>query len=1007
MDPAVPPAQTEPAQTEPAQTEPAQPHPALEKPWLADADAVADALRTDLAAGLTPEEAARRLSTYGANELRGEPPVPMWRRVLAQMRDPLVALLLVAVAVSLGAWVVEGAEGVPYDAVVIAVIVLLNAVLGVVQERRAEDAVAALAQMSAPTASVVRGGQQERVPARDVVPGDVLVLAEGDTVPADARLFSVASLHVAEASLTGESEAVSKQPATLRGPTALGDRTSMVFGGTAVTRGTGRAVVTATGMAAETGKIAQLLSETEQEPTPLQREIAVVGRMLGIAVVAIAVVVVGTVLLVSDLQEVGDYVTVLLLGVSLAVAAVPEGLPAVLSVVLAVGVQRMAARNAIVKRLASVETLGSASVICSDKTGTLTQNEMTLVRVVTASGTVRLGGVGYEPVGDVVVEVTAGGVAGAAGGGVAEVTAEGVAGAAGEGAELDRDGPLWLEVRAVLAGGAAANDAVLRPDEDGTWGIQGDPTDGAFLVAERKLGVREERLARFRRVAAVPFTSERKLMSTIEGPAEGGAGAGGGDGAGDGYDGLTVMTKGAPDVLLGRCTHVLVGGDVVPLTAEHRAGVIAAVEEMFGQALRTLGVAQRRTDWAADAIVDADGDVLEAELEQELAWCGVVGIIDPPRPEARDAVAAAHRAGIRVMMITGDHPRTALRIATDLGLVDEGATAATGLELDELDDAGWREIVRSTSVFARVSPEHKLRIVDALQADGQVVAMTGDGVNDAPALKSADIGVAMGITGTEVTRQAGAMILADDNFATIVAAVREGRGIFSNIKKFLRFLLSSNMGEVLTVFFGVVLAGFLGLSGHGEVIVLPLLATQILWINLLTDTGPALAMGVDPQTEDVMARPPRRLSDRVIDARMWGDVVWIGAVMAAVSLLAIDIHLPGGLVEGHDGVTLARTAAFTVLVLAQLFNAFNARSGTASALRRTHNRWLWGAVLLAVALQVLVVHAPFLNTAFGTAPLTWDQWLVCVALASAVLWLEEARKVVLRRHDRARSRARA
>ncbi len=964
MEPAVPSAPPIPA-----------PDPVLAEPWLADADDVAAALGTDLADGLPPEEAARRLTTYGPNELLGEPPVPMWRRVLAQMRDPLVVLLLVAVAVSLGAWVVEGAEGVPFDAVVIAVIVLLNAVLGVVQERRAEDAVAALAQMSAPTASVVRGGRQERVPARDVVPGDLLVLAEGDTVPADARLASVASLQVAEASLTGESEAVAKQTATLHGATPLGDRTSMVFGGTAVTRGSGRAVVTATGMAAETGKIAQLLSDTEQEPTPLQREIGVVGRMLGVTVVVIALVVVGTVLLVSDLQDVGDYVTVLLLGVSLAVAAVPEGLPAVLSVVLAVGVQRMAARSAIVKRLASVETLGSASVICSDKTGTLTQNEMTLVRVVTASGVVRLGGVGYEPVGDVVVEGTGEG--------------------AGEGVPLDRDGHLWHEVRAVLAGGAAANDAVLRPDEHGTWGIQGDPTDGAFLVAERKLGVHEDRLARYRRVAAVPFTSERKLMSTIE--------ADGSPDDADGGDGLTVMTKGAPDVLLGRCTHVLVRGDVVPLTDEHRAGVIAAVEEMSGQALRTLGVAQRRTDWAADAVVDVDGDVLEAELEQELVWCGVVGIIDPPRPEARDAVAAARRAGIRVMMITGDHPRTALRIATDLGIVPAGAQAATGLELDELDEAGWREIVRTTSVFARVAPEHKLRIVDALQADGQVVAMTGDGVNDAPALKSADIGVAMGITGTEVTRQAGAMILADDNFATIVAAVREGRGIFQNIKKFLRFLLSSNMGEVLTVFGGVVLAGFLGLSGHGEVVVVPLLATQILWINLLTDTGPALAMGVDPQTEDVMARPPRRLSERVIDARMWGDVVWIGAVMAAVSLLAIDIHLPGGLVEGDDGVTLARTTAFTVLVLAQLFNAFNARSGTASALSRTHNRWLWGAVLLAVVLQVLVVNAPFLNDAFGTAPLSAGQWLVCVALASVVLWLEELRKLVLRRRDAARA----
>ena len=918
-------------------------------PWLSDPREVARALGTDLDAGLTSPEVARRLADHGPNELAGEPPTPMWRRVLAQLKDPLVLLLLVAVGISLVAWVAEGADGWPFDAVVIAVIVALNAVLGVVQERRAEDAVAALQRTSAPSASVVRDGVQQRIPARDVVPGDVLVLAEGDTVPADARLFAVASLQVAEAALTGESEAVVKSVGTLSGPTALGDRTCMVFAGTAATRGTGRAVVTATGMAAETGRIAQLLSDTVQEATPLQREIDVVGRMLGIAVVSIAVVVVATLLVVSDLRTAGDWVTVLLLGVSLAVAAVPEGLPAVLSVVLAIGVQRMAGRKAIVTSLSSVETLGSASVICSDKTGTLTQNEMTLVRVVTASGEVGLDGVGYEPVGSVHVD----------------------------GTPLDREGPLFAEVHAVLAAGSAANDAVLRQGDDGRWTIQGDPTDAAFLVAERKLGTHEARLERFRRVGAVPFTSERKLMSTVHHDAA--------------RDEHAVLVKGAPDVLVRRCTRVLVGGVPEPFTDVHRLRVSAAVEEMSGGALRTLGVAMSRLPEGLDPAAP------DEDVEHDLVWCGVVGIIDPARPEAADAVAAAHRAGIRVIMITGDHPRTALRIAADLGIVAPGAPVATGLELDGLDAEGWRDVVRGTSVFARVSPEHKLNIVDALQADGLVVAMTGDGVNDAPALKSADIGVAMGITGTEVTRQAGSMILADDNFATIVAAVREGRGIFENIKKFLRYLLSSNMGEVLTVFLGVVLAGALGLTGHGEVVVLPLLATQILWINLLTDTGPALAMGVDPQTDDVMGRPPRRLTDRVIDGAMWRDVVWIGLVMAVVSLLAIDIHLPGGLVEGHDGIRLARTAAFTVLVLAQLFNAFNARSGLTTAFRRTHNRWLWGTVALAVVLQVAVVHLPPLNVAFGTEPLRWDQWLVCVALASAVLWVEELRKLVLRR----------
>ncbi|WP_081784924.1 cation-translocating P-type ATPase [Cellulomonas sp. KRMCY2] len=932
---------------------------------VVEVEEVVTLLGTDPLRGLTGDEAARRLTEHGPNELTAEPSVPLWLRLLAQLRDPLIYLLLGAVVISVVAWVAEGAEGLPFDAMVIGVIVAANAVLGFVQERRAESAVAALQQMSAPTASVVRDGEVRRVPTREVVPGDLLALAEGDTVTADARLVATAALTIAEASLTGESEAVAKSPAVLPTPVGLGDRTDMVFGGTAVTRGTGRAVVVATGMGTQTGRIAQLLEATEAEQTPLQREIARVGRTLGIAVVVIATVVVGTVLLTSDLHRVSDVVTVLLLGVSLAVAAVPEGLPAILSVVLSIGVQRMAARNAIVTSLSSVETLGSASVICSDKTGTLTQNEMTVQRIMTASGSVRVAGAGYDPIGAVTV---------------------------GDGDDvLDPDDPRWAEVVAVLGGGSLANDASLRQDPGGDWGIEGDPTEAAFLVAERKLGITDRRTQRFRRVGEVPFSSERKLMSTIEVDADQGGR-------------VVVVTKGAPDVLLERCTHVLVGGEVVPLDEEHRARVLAGIAELSDDALRTLGVAYRETD--ADVAWAQQPDLAGApeEVEHDLVLAGVVGIIDPPRSEARDAVAAAHRAGVRVMMITGDHPLTASRIAGDLGIVEPGAPALTGLELEALDDAGLRQAVRDVSVFARVAPEHKLRIVDALQADGNVVAMTGDGVNDAPALKSADIGVAMGITGTEVTRQAAAMILADDNFATIVDAVREGRGIFDNIKKFLRYLLSSNMGEVLTVFVGVVAAGALGLTGHGETVVVPLLATQILWINLLTDSAPALAMGVDPQTDDVMARPPRRLTDRVIDVHMWVGVLLLGAVMAVVTLLTIDLYLPGGMLPGSDDLDTARTAGFTVLVLAQLFNALNARSEATSAFRRLFaNRWLWAAIVLSLALQVAVVHVPVLNTAFGTAPLGLDQWLVCAAMASAVLWVEELRKVGLRAWGRRRS----
>jgi magnesium-transporting ATPase (P-type) len=463
---------------------------------------------------------------------------------------------------------------------------------------------------------------------------------------------------------------------------------------------------------------------------------------------------------------------------------------------------------------------------------------------------------------------------------------------------------------------------------------------------------------------------------------------------------IAVVTKGAPDVLLDRCSGYQVDDQVLPLDDAVRERILADVGRLSAEAFRTLAVAYR----ALQVTVPPD---IDEGLEEDLVFVGMVGIIDPPRQEAADAIAEAHRAGVRVMMITGDHPLTAGRIARDLGIVDREPVAVSGLELDRLSPEQFRQVVRERSVYARVTPEHKLRIVDALQADGQVVAMTGDGVNDAPALKSADIGIAMGLTGTEVTKEAAKMILADDNFATIVLAIREGRGIFLNIKKFLRYLLSSNMGEVLTVFLGVVLASVIGLSHGADVVVLPLLATQILWINLLTDTAPALAMGVDAETEDVMGRPPRALSDRVIDGRMWAGVVLVGLAMAAATLLTIDLYLPQGLIEGTESLDNARTAGFTVLVLAQLFNALNARSETATAFHRLFaNTWLWGAVALSGALQVAVVHVPLLNRAFSTTPLSLEQWLVCFAMASTVLWVSEARKALLRRGERSETTGR-
>ena len=959
----------------------------MNDPSLIDIAGLASALGTDPDRGLGAEAAATRLRADGPNELRAVPSVPTWRRALAQFQDPLVYLLGAAAAIALAAWWFEsrghdGAAGWPLDAIVIAAVVVLNAVLGWLQETKAAQAVAALAKMTTATSAVLRDGAVARVPSTELVKGDVLVLSEGDAVGADARLVQAAALKLLEAPLTGESEAVLKDVAALAEPAALGDRLNMVFKGTAVAQGSGHAIVTATGMQTELGGIATLLDTTPDAPTPLQVEMAHLGKVLGMAALAIAGVVVTTILLISDVRGMADVVAVLLLGVSLAVAAVPEGLPAILSVVLAMGVRRMAHHNAIVKQLASVETLGSASVIASDKTGTLTRGEMTVQRVMTASGRTDITGVGYAPEGRAKpagVETSSGALPAA----------------------------LHQELQAVLNAGSLAGNAQLQQDDTGTWCIQGDPTEAAFLVAQQKVAASQTAEAngepRFERIGEIPFTSQRKMMSVLAVD------------RGDG-DAHVLFTKGAPDVLLALCTHARRGEATVALDPALHAQVLADVAAMADDALRTLGVARRLlapdAQVPAGAETEAGGDSTAgaAALEQGLEYLGTVGIIDPPREEAAVAIAQARQAGIRVIMITGDHPRTAARIAADLGIVDAGARVLTGVDLDKLSEPAFTAAVLQTSVFARVAPKHKLHIVRALQGDGNVVAMTGDGVNDAPALKAADIGVAMGVAGTEVAKEAARMILADDHFATIVLAVREGRGVLDNIEKFLRYLLSSNLAEVLTVFVGVVGAGVIGLAatatGSGGAVVLPLLATQILWINLITDTGPALAMGVDPIADDVMARKPRPRSQRIIGARMAWGVVEGGVVMAALTLLTLDLFLPGGLVEpvdswlgaGPHSLEVARTAAFTVLVLTQLFNCFNARSETSSAFHAAFsNRWLWAAVALSTALQVAVVHLPFLNLAFGTTPLSAGQWGVCVVMASGVLWYGEARKL-LRRH---------
>ena len=941
--------------------------------WSETTTAVASAVGTDTASGLTPEEAARRLAADGPNELPSTPPAPAWLRFLAQFRDPLVYLLIAAIIISAVAWVLEGAHGVPVDSLVILAVITLNAVLGFVQENKAADAVAALSAMTKAQSTVLRGGSRVLVPSSDLVVGDVLLLGEGDQVGADARLVQCAALRVIESSLTGEADAVSKTAEAVEAQAELAERTSMVYRGTSVAQGTGRAVVTATGADTEMGAIARMLDSVEEEPTPLAKEIAQISKMLGIIVIVIAVVTVATLLALADDLTSHTVIDALLLGVSLAVAAVPEGLPAILSVVLALGVQRMALHRAVVKKLTSVETLGSASVICSDKTGTLTRSEMTIQEVVTLSGDAVVTGIGYVPEGEVSPDADRDGAP--------DVE--------------DLTGDQLAEVTVVLSGGAMASDAELADDE-GVWSVIGDPTEGAFLVAERKLGTDGRREGRFERVGEVPFTSERKLMSVIYTDAH--------------HEGrMTIVSKGAPDVLLERCTLVRRGAGEEALDEGVRHHFTQAIGAMSGRALRTLGVASRLLTAEETARVSqalAGGDPDFSDLEHSLVLAGVVGIIDPPRPEAAAAVAEAHRAGIRVLMITGDHPATAGRIAADLGIAEAGAGVLTGRELSAMDDEALSTAVAHTNVYARVAPEHKMRIVAALKSQGHTVSMTGDGVNDAPALRQADIGVAMGITGTQVTKEAATMVLADDNFATIVAAVAEGRRIFDNIKKFLRYLLSSNMGEVLTVFGGVVLAGVIGLSDHSTSgVVLPLVATQILWINLVTDSGPALAMGVDPSVEDVMGRSPRRPTDRVIDASMWTGVILIGAVMGLATLGTLDIFLPGGLIEipgtSVDDLTTARTAAFTTLVLAQLFNTVNSRSESVSAFSHLFvNRWLWGAIALGVALQVAVVEVPLLQTAFSTAPLDLTHWVVCLAMGSLVLWFDELRKLVRRARAR-------
>ena len=932
-------------------------------------ESVVSEFGSDATRGLSSAEAQRRLAQYGPNQLKSAPETPWWQRLIEQFQNFLVIILLVATVISGIEWLLQDPResALPYEAIVILAIVVLNAMLGYFQEARAERSVRALMALAAPESTVIRDGERQRIPAHDIVPGDLVLVEAGDKIPADARIVESANLHVDEAPLTGESVPVTKETRPIDADVGLGDRRNMLFASTVATYGRGRAVIVATGMDTQVGRIAGLLEAAEKVPTPLQQELDRTGKRLTVIMLGICAVVFATGLLSSPVLNLNAILGLFLFAVALAVAAIPEALPAIDTVGLSLGVRRMAAANAIVRKLPAVETLGAATVICSDKTGTLTRNEMTVRAIFSAGALVEVSGSGYIPEGEFSID----------------------------GAPLTEASPARDAVAQVLRAVALANDAALTHSED-RWKVQGDPTEGALIVAARKFGIGESDLARLPRIAEIPFTSERKRHTTLHlDPDTPGV--------------LRVFAKGAPEVLFAKSDFVWEDGKSVPLNEQRLAQLSTRNETLAGQALRTLAVATR-TIPAADLGIDAKGSLpsgfeLPDSIEDDLVLLGLVGMIDPPRPEVKVAVAVAKRAHIRTVMITGDHPATAEAIARELEIFEPGMRTVTGIDLRTMGEAGLDAIVEQVRVFARVDPEHKLSIVSALQRKGHIVAMTGDGINDAPALKTANIGIAMGITGTDVSKEAADMVLTDDNFASIVKAIEEGRGIYDNIRKYLVYLLSSNAGELLTMFAGVMFAGVLSLTSAEPGLFLPLLAAQLLWINLITDGPPALALRIDPKDPDVMYREPRSRGTGVLTNEDWWRLAGIGLMMMVGTLAVLDAYYPGGLFtlfatgtapNEADG-THARTMAFTTLMLFQLFNVFNCRSAWRSAFDGFfENRWLIGAVALSLFTQLLVVYVPFLQAAFHTTALSAFDWLVATMVGSTLLLAMELVKWVLR-----------
>jgi Ca2+-transporting ATPase len=920
-------------------------------PWHSQPiEDVAAQLKTRLDAGLSTAEAQTRLAQHGPNELRERPPTPFWKLVLEQLNNFVVILLIVAS-------VVAALLGDVIEAVVIMAIVVLNAVLGVVQESRAEKALAALKKMAAPDAETIRDGHRVRISSRELVPGDVVLIESGNYVPADLRLIESVNLKIDEASLTGESVAVEKVATEALTPDVpLSDRRNAAYMGTLVTYGRGKGIVIGTGMNTQMGMIAAMLQSVEEEQTPLQKKLDELGKTLGIA----ALIICGLVFAVYVLRALGDpavdvgeaVIDAFLIAVSLAIAAVPEGLPAIVTITLAIGMREMIKRHALIRKLAAVETLGSATMICSDKTGTLTQNEMTVVKLWVHHAEVEVSGLGYQPEGRFIHST----------------------------ANRELDVQSDVEVAGLLWAAALANDAALEEtgEVEGktTYRMVGDPTEGALIVAAAKAGLwRSDIEQSYPRVAEVPFDSDRKRMSTIHAlkhitmddpsPLQ------------PGEQGYVVCLKGAAGGLLERSTHMLHRKGPLPMEEHDIQEIHAASSRMANQALRVLGVAYRKLDRLPEKIT-------AEEIERDLIFVGLIGMIDPARSEVKPAIEKARQAGIRTVMITGDHPDTAKAIAGQIGLLRAGGQVHAGVELDQLSDEELQQTVEEIDVFARVSPAHKVRIVEAFRARNEIVAMTGDGVNDAPALKRADIGVAMGITGTDVSKETADMVLTDDNYVSIVSAVEQGRIIYGNIRKFVFYLLSCNVAEIAIIFIAA-LAGW----------TTPLTPIQLLWLNLLTDGAPALALATEKGDPDIMRQKPRPKSEPIINRLMVTRIAVMTVALTGVVLAAYQIGL-------RTSIALAETMSFVTLALAELPIAYTSRSERYPLFKLGFfsNRWMQAAVGLSIVLTLAVLYIPFFNRPFNTVPLTLDEWAIIVPLILIPAAVAEISKFFVRRSEK-------